>query len=268
LKRLLILITLLLQIVLSLSPFVPYVRDNIWVQQTSVSQFASTLASYIGLQFVCLGALVLLVLLDVKEQSVKATDDFRHLLEQYTPLNVRRLKENEFYDDFLGACISAKHYVNICYFSPRPPEIGTPASRERYYKKMVRVMTQNPDTKFRRIVRDTEANRQWTESLITRIKTATNCSIALLADTDESIEMPLALSIQIIDGEQAWLVAIAEHTGAATYRDIAVKNEFLVPMLDKYFDRLWSLSRVVFNPGDSAAKSHDAIWGATDGNHG
>jgi hypothetical protein len=260
LTRLLFYLSLLAQLLLAICPFIPWVRENIWATQITVNGFASTLATYIGVEFGCLGIMVALVLSDIRQQGKEATDQFREALRQYTPLQVRPLKENEFYKEFLGHCISAKHYVKICYFAPLPPQHGAPAVREKYYRTLPRVMKANPDTTFKRIIRDTDANRVWAYALVSDLLTATNCSVALLKDLDASKEMPLALSVQIVDERDAWLVAVGEHAGSAMYRDVALENEVLVSVLDRYFDRLWNLSRVVFKPGDSATAAHKAIF--------
>jgi hypothetical protein len=252
LKRLVVFALAALQLVLGVSPFIPFVKNNIWAPATSVSQFASTLAAYIGIQLVCLSFLVALALIDFNENVTDA-------LGQYTPLRVRRLKANEFYKDFLGGCIKAEHYVKICYLSPQPPDHGAPRERIAYYKRLVSVVKSNPNTAFKRIVRDSAANRQWVQTLIKQIDKTTNCSIAILKDSGELQAMPLALSVQIIDGTDAWLVAVAEHTGAEAYRDLAIANEHIAQMLDKYFDRLWGLSRVVFEPGFTEEQCRRAI---------
>lgn len=248
-KRLFLILSLLAQLGLAVSPFIPWVQTNIWAAQTSVTAFASTLATYIGAEFACLGILVALFLLDIQQQGNESSRRLKELLQEYTPLQVRRLKESEFYKEFLGHCISAKHYVKICYFAPVPPDQGAPDARKKYYRRLLSVMKSNPDAMFRRILRDTKANRVWAEEMIRHLAKATNFSIALLKDIDAEKEMPLALSVQIIDERYAWLVAVSEHSDSPLYRDVAVENEILVEVLDKYFDRLWSLSTVVFKPG-------------------
>jgi hypothetical protein len=69
--------------------------------------------------------------------------------------------------------------------------------------------------------------------------------------------------VQIVDGTMAWLVAVSEHAGAPVYRDVAIENPTVVEVLNKYFDRLWGLSRVVFQPGFNETQSGIAI----DGGH-
>jgi len=260
-RKFLIAIFALLQIGLSLCPFVPFVRDNIWSAQTTVNSFASSLATYIGLEFLILSTLVYLLLEDFKAQSRTEINNFGALLQRYTPLTVRQLRENEFYKDFLGQCVRAEHFVNISYYAPRPPEIGGSVERVKYYREIAGVMRNNINTRFRRIVRDTPANRQWVLSLIEDLVDTTNCSIALIDDFDETVEMGRALSVQIVDGKIAWLVAIAEHGGAEIYRDIAIENAEVTNMLNKYFDRLWQLSRIIFEPGYDLARSRRAIRG-------
>jgi len=71
-KRLLIVLAALAQLALSVSPFLGFVRAHIWDQQTSVSSFASTLATYIGIQFVCLSTLVYLLLADYQDRAGKS----------------------------------------------------------------------------------------------------------------------------------------------------------------------------------------------------
>lgn len=259
LRRILIFVSAFLQLGLALSPFIPYVRDNIWAPQTSVSGFAASLATYVGVQFACLAALVYLLLEDFKSQAKSDIHGFGELLHQYTPLHVRQLRENEFYQDFLGHCVSATYYVNICYFSPRPPEIGGSPERIQYYANIAAVMRNNPNTRFRRIVRDTPLNRAWALQLVSELQGTNNCSVAMLPDLEETVEMARALSVQIVDGKITWLVAIAEHGGAELHRDIAIENPEVTAMLNKYFDRLWRLSRIIFEPGYDFERSRNAL---------
>ena len=225
-----------------------------------MNAFASTLATYIGAEFACLGCLVTLFLFDLNKQNKEATNRFRELLQVYTPLQARRLKEGDFYREFLGECVKAKHYAKICYFAPVPPDRGAPEARRVYYKQLITAMKTNPGAKFRRIIRDTEANRKWADEMIPYFAKSTNFSVAFLNDLDDGNEMPLALSVQIVDDRTAWLVAISDHSDSGAYRDVAVDNEVVVEVLNKYFDRLWGLSRVVFKPGDTVEQAHKAIF--------
>lgn len=225
-----------------------------------MSGFASTLATYVGAEFVCLGAMVGFFLIDVQGQVAESGDRFESLLKQFVPLQARRLKGNEFYKEFLGHCEMARHYAKICYFAPVPPERGAGEARRRYYPRLLRVMRANPQVTFKRIIRDTEANRIWAKEMVSIFANATNFHLALLSDRGPEEEMPLALSVQVVDSSNAWLVAVSEHTDTSLYRDVAVENEILVEALNRYFDRLWSLSRVVFRPGDAVAQAHRLIF--------
>ena len=198
---------------------------------------------------------------DIKQQGKESTEQFRDLLQKYTPLQVRRLKEVEFYKEFLGYCVKAKHYVRICYFSPVPPDHGAPEQRKQYYKRLINVMKTNHEAAFRRIIRDTDANRKWAAEMIPHVLNTTNFSLALLKDLDADKDMPLAMSVQIVDDRDAWLVAVSDHSDSPVYRDIAVENEILVEALNRYFDRLWGQSRIVFKSGDTVEKAHKLIFG-------
>lgn len=260
-KRNFLIGTAICEFMLSVSPFIPFVRENIWAPATSISSFASTLATYVGLEFLLLSLLVGLLLLDFKSEAKEDIKNFGDLLNRYTPLHVRQLGENQFYKEFLGCCVSASHYINICYFSPRPPAVGGGTERVLYYSRIASVMQDNPGTRFRRLVRDTEANRKWVLELAEALSGTHNCSIALLRDQDQSVELAYALSVQVVDGRVAWLVAIAEHSGAEFFRDIAIENEQVAGMLSKYFDRLWQQAEVVFKPGDGRKATRHAIEG-------
>ena len=261
-RTFLICLSALAQIALSVSPFIPFVKNNIWAPQTSVSGFATALATYVGLQFVCLGVLVYLLLDDFKSQAQSQLKGFEDSLRLYSPLNVRELRESEFYKDFLGQCVRANHYVNICYFSPRPPAVGGSKERVDYYERIASVMKRNPNTRFRRLIRDTPANRKWALQLIEELRGTHNCYIGMLTDYDNEVEMGRALSVQLVDDRIAWLVAIAEHGGPGLYRDVAIENPEVASMLNKYFERLWKLSRIVFEPGMNQENSTDAIYGS------
>jgi hypothetical protein len=256
-RKLVIGLSFVLQIALTLTPILPYTK-SIWSSQRDATGYVSLAFTLLGIYIIIFTATILIALQDPLSSLEKR---YKEVLDAYTPLQVKTLKEGAFYRDFLSAIISAEDYVHICYFSPRPPTLAPTEERHDYDKALIGLIRKRPHIEFKRLIRDSPENRVWTREQASKLRNRTNVQIALLKDLNETEEMPLALSVQIVDHKSAWLVAIGEHSNAPTYRDIFISNADVVSMLSKYYERLWSKARVVVKPGMSLEEI-DAALGA------
>jgi len=102
---------------------------------------------------------------------------------------------------------------------------------------------------FRRLIRDTPANRRWVAALARDFRDLPNSSLALIEDRPPAEATSLALSVQVADGDEGWLVAIQSHERESSFRDIRVTDRELVGVLEMYFNRLWSIADVVLDSG-------------------
>lgn len=240
----------ILQIFLAISPFVPGIA-GIW-ESSSPQEFYSKLAVLIGIDFTLMTLAA--SLLFVKEFSdIKALR--QSVIAQLPGVELRRLTADEFYDEFRVAVKSALQNVNICYFAPYPPEQVSTPDQSAYYRDLVKTIRQKKTVHFRRIIRDSATNKRWVGDLVKNLKNRKNAYIAVLhEDLTETIPMPLALSVQIIDGERTWLVALKTHEREGRYRDVFIRSRDFAEAMTDYYERLWAQSVVVLQNGQLTEK--------------
>jgi hypothetical protein len=163
---------------------------------------------------------------------------------------VRLIRDDQFYAEFLQAARLASSTVCICYFGPRAPVSVADTDRKAYYRKIHRVMVnRSGEVKFRRLVRRSPENEAWVATAAEALDGTPRLDIALINDLDETKLMPLALSVQIIDQQKAWLVAVQSHEQIGDYRDVAIEGGDLPKVFQLYFDRLWREAEVILDSG-------------------
>lgn len=160
-----------------------------------------------------------------------------------------RLRDDQFYEQFLLAIVNATSYVYISYFAPTSPLEDLATHRRRYDSRLLALIRKRTNIRFRRLVRDTPSNRQWLSAFLKVVKRRANVDIALLPEPSLAEYMPMALSVQIVDGKECWFVAIESHDRVGEYRDIHMKGEVLSQAMTKYYDRLWAQATPVLTSG-------------------
>jgi hypothetical protein len=190
-------------------------------------------------------------LLWIHEDGRRSLEDTSRKLEQYLEApDVRALRDDEFYDRFLASIRRSTSDVRICYFSPESPDAQQRVERDRYYQDLHDVVAQKPGVVFRRLVRDTQANRRWVCGQLPEWARHPNISVALLPDFPPGEEMSHALSVQVVDAAEAWLVAVESHERIGRYRDLEIRDRTVAGFLTKYFERLWQQAKVVIENGN------------------
>lgn len=176
---------------------------------------------------------------------------------------VRKLRDEDFYTEFLQAARRARSSVCICYFGPDSPDSVPDRERKAYYTKMRLLMRKRGNqVRFRRLLRWSDANERWAGSEITRLLGSPRVDFALLRDLDPTTPknvMPLALSVQIVDQEVAWIVAVQSHEQIGEFRDAVVEGGDLPCMLQLYFDRLWTHAEVILENGRLTPKGQELL---------
>ena len=79
---------------------------------------------------------------------------------------------------------------------------------------------------FRRLVRDSQKNKAWIAKILTEMSGSRNFSLSMITD-DEKEEHPFALSVQVIDNEKVWLVAVRSHEPGGGPRDLLLKGKIV-----------------------------------------
>jgi len=163
---------------------------------------------------------------------------------------VRRLTDSEFYSHFRSAVEEAEHSVRIAYLAPYPPSDVKYQDRNKYYQEILGLMKKRSNINFKRLVRASSKNDRWIADLVRELKGRPNVDLSLLTrDLPAEMEMPLALSVQVVDGEKAWLVAIGGHETERDFRDVYIENRYVASVLSDYYERIWQVSEKLLDHG-------------------
>lgn len=239
-----------LQIALTLTKYVPGAA-GLWHTE-DVSKFYSALATFVGIQLILTSATLLLFL---RSQMGEVTEKIESALPS---TEVRSMRDYEFYQHFQAAAEQAEFSVRIAYFAPYPPTDVNYRDRRKYYDSMLQLMQRRSKVSFRRIVREGPKNSAWIGELIRELQGRPNVDLAVLTrDLPPDAEQPLALSVQLIDRDKAWIVAAGSHETQEEFRDVFVRSEDIATTLGKYYERLWDISEKLLDhgrPTESAQK--------------
>ena len=137
---------------------------------------------------------------------------------------VRRMKDFEFYEHFQAAAEQAEYSVRIAYLAPYPPTDVAYEERKRYYDVILSLMKQRPKVNFKRLVRSSPKNDAWLASLVQELQGRPNVDLAALTrDLGPEVELPLALSVQVIDKDKVcrchWIARDTKRISGRVHRE-------------------------------------------------
>jgi len=248
-------VVLALQVLLAASPFIP-ITSQYW-HTSDVQQFYAVFAAFVGLQLILLTAAITLILL---KESNDARDRLSAIADAIPGAAVKPLKDYEFYVHFKSAAEQADHSVWIAYLAAYPPAAVASKDRKKYDEEMLALMKHHTKVNFRRIVRYSSANRKWVAELIDALQNRANVDIAvLMRDLPEGEEMPLALSVQVIDKDKVWIVAAGSHQTKQTFRDVYILDASVAAAMIDYYDRIWQKSVIVLDHGRITTEGRQMI---------
>ncbi|MBZ0218605.1 MAG: hypothetical protein K8F25_18765, partial [Fimbriimonadaceae bacterium] len=166
--------------------------------------------------------------------------------------NTTVLRQDEFYGDFREQISRAAFSVDISHLDIQPPDHGAlPGSATRtYYREFSRFLRNRPDVRFRRVERLSLEKRDWIESLIADMTDRPNCSLSCLVVRNMPAKLP-TISVQLVDRQRVYLVAICEHIDAHEPRDISITDVDAASVWLRYYDEmLWGPSLKVIENGN------------------
>lgn len=217
----------------------------------------------IGLQFAILTAGLMGYLLletikafpTVKEQASEIAD---RLTRHFPRIVVKPLPAPSFYNDFLHCISKATHTVKISYLDIEPPSPTDQPYKIDYYARVMDKMKGRPEISFKRIVRRSNQNIPWVAGLVRELSGKPNNSVALIDDSSTD-SIPMALSVQVVDNNKVWFVAIASHHQDGEYRDLHIEDEIAGRMMNIYYDRLWDRATKLLENGKITPKGEDYL---------
>lgn len=253
LRYTIVVVTLLLDLLLAFTPFIPATAP-VWHRDDPI-RFYGTLATFVGIQFTILTAALALLALNV---SNEVNTRIAGLELKLSHTIVKRLRDSQFYTEFRAAVEGAQHSVRICYFAPYPPSDVAYDYKKKYYKEILDLMKKKDRVTFKRMIRSSPANERWVAHLLGELEGKPNNDLAVLReDLPAEDEMPLALSVQIVDEDKSWLVAIRTHEREGEFRDVYIEDADVAWSMTEYFDRLWAKSVIVLDHGRITSEGQD-----------
>ena len=171
--------------------------------------------------------------------------------------------ELEFFDRLEASVITAKRRIDLTYFDNCPPVKSRTPRGLAYFKRLADTIVSKPDVSFRRIVRTNEAMWPWLEELIGSETGHPNSSVACLVDLTPERACGDAVTVQLIDNEDTFLVSVGTQTNALGPRDVFVKSEMFAGVWSRYYNQLWSNSRVIIDRGVFREKEWEAVKALT-----
>lgn len=248
-------LTFVAQVFLACTPFIPKTA-GFW-HANSPQDFYNSLAGFLGIQLLLLSTAVTVIVAKGVQDQEGGLSEIRSAL----PLTiVKRLTDSEFYSHFRSAVEEAEHSVRIAYLAPYPPSDVKYEDRRKYYQEILGLMKKRTKINFKRLVRASPKNEVWVADLIRELTGKPNVELSLLTrDLPADLEMPLALSVQVIDGEKAWLVAVGGHETERDFRDVYIENQYVAGVLSDYYERVWQVSEKLLDHGRVTREGSDLL---------
>lgn len=256
-------ILIIAQLLFAFLPFIPGIKDKLpYPQKPTPRDQLEWIITATGIEFALISACLAILLLgqqiDINKFGKDMKSGINELRSGFGILRVKQVQEHDFYDDFLHAARKAKHTVLIMYLATESPDYTRDDRKRRYYEDLAKIIKLRPNVRFRRIIRDAPGTRKWTAELIQQLQNAPNVDVAVLKDRSR-LEMPLALSTQIVDGEKVWLVAIASHHSRGPYRDLFIDNPVVASALITYYERIWEHATTVMKNGQITPDGNEIL---------
>lgn len=255
LAKWLLLLVFGIQILAAFVPIIPFFA-RVLPENPTPRTLLDIQITIFGIQFAVITAYLGLALWLYERASDARGKD---LLRAINAPEIKRLREHDFYQEFLGAAKKASVRVDIMYLAQTAPDETRHEERRHYYDQPLRTIASMPRVRFRRIIRNSDSNRRWLSELLPKL--AADCpsaDVGLLKEAGRE-EMPLSVSVQLIDSNQTWLVALETHEGSSGYRDIYVENAEFNNAMSRYYERLWTRSEHLLNQGRLTPQGQNVI---------
>jgi hypothetical protein len=238
-------VVLIIEVLLSLSPLIPAL-SSIVKSTLHESDPVETQITLTGIHAVLVTLFLGAAYASIQGYLARLRQEIEISLNE-KPL-ITTLRDDEFHGDFLLACGRARSHVLITNLTPAPIYFNSSRDRLRYLDDLVKRIQKKPEVQFRRLMRNTPENMALAQKLIQKLEGCPNAYLALIHDSATEAN-PLALSVQIVDDEDCWLVALSSHDRQTNYRDIHVRDRTFAGAIYKYHERLWQKALVVLDRG-------------------
>lgn len=177
-------------------------------------------------------------------------DDLDVLLESAKNRAViKPVWESKFYQQWISDVTEAERRVEITYFDNKDPVESPDEVKAEYYEDIGDVIERKPDVEFRRMVRAIPQLNDWVEHLLDERDGLANYSLACFPDNEPAEPERPYISVQLIDNDLTYFVAVGEQRETSSPRDMYVESEEMNNQWSKYYKWLWNRSFVILRRG-------------------
>jgi hypothetical protein len=162
---------------------------------------------------------------------------------------VEAIAEVEWYGRFLEALRGARTRVKLSYMSNKSPLDSKDPVMKNYYQKLPTEIRKKAPVEFRRLVRAVPGLRNWIEEMVLDLGRVGTFSLACLPDREPEVDAIATVSVQCIDEDQIFFVAVGEQQESRGPRDLYVESEDFNRIWNQYYDRLWNRAILVIDRG-------------------
>jgi hypothetical protein len=194
-----------------------------------------------------LAGVELLYLSVVLSTTLLLRSDIERKLKGLAP--VESISEAEWYGRFLGALHGARTRVKLSYMSNKSPLDSKDSAVKAYYQKLPAEIRKKAPVEFRRLVRAVPGLRNWIEEMVSTLGNVSTFSLGCLPDGEPQVDAVATVSVQCIDEDQVFFVAVGEQQESRGPRDLYVESEEFNRIWNQYYDRLWNRAILVVNRG-------------------
>jgi hypothetical protein len=200
--------------------------DLFLLKNTSSSVFFGLATAFIG------------IVLQVFYQDYKRQKET--IVETLTNIpSIELLHEEEFYSYFRYIIKNARTNVDITNLSLESPLGSKKPEQKTYYSEFVRIVKDKQKVIFRRVERISKEKEEWIDGLISDFSGVNNFSLYCINEPKESKGEVLSdlVSVQRVDNDHTFIVALLEHTSTIGHRDIYFRDKSVTEFFREYYQK-------------------------------
>lgn len=208
---------------------------------TYASAFASAVLLYLAFMYWEIGEK-----LDEIVDNLKTLQSFVANTATIVPI-----REPDFYDRLDEDIREAENHVWISYLDNKSPLESHDEDKVQYYENLGELIREKSGqgVEFRRIVRAIPNLDPWIREMLNEREGISRYSLACLPDENPDTRSKPHVSVQIIDDEITYFVAVGEQQETNEPRDMFVRSMELNDQWGRYYQRMWDDSFVILRRG-------------------
>lgn len=161
------------------------------------------------------------------------------------------IREPNFYNNFRRDLEEADNRVWISYFDNKIPVDSHDEDKVAYYESVGEAIERKSTSgvEFRRLVRAIPELDEWVQELLAEREGISRYSLACLPDKEPEERSKPHVSVQLVDDDITYFVAVGEQQETVEPRDMFVRSMELNDQWSRYYQNLWNESFEILRRG-------------------